>query len=127
MKKLFALLIIAVVSISFGVDNNKRTDAIDSMCIVNVRTDDTLVGAKFNKIRGVFADVGGIVMMDMVKTDVKNKRSDTSTVVRALNDATIYPWTNIIKVYPLYNGTDSTTCQVYDTLGVLRRGIGLGF
>jgi len=118
------LILFCLTALVFGVDNNKRTDAIDSIGIVNVRTADTIVAFSSSKrpIRCIFADVGGIV-----KIKFKTYSGDTITSVRALNDATIYPYSQIIKVFPLYNGTDSTTCQVYDSTGVLRRGIGLGF
>lgn len=125
MKKiLFALALTVLGASSFAIDNNKRTDAIDSIGIVNVRTADTIV--KWNNgtrpIRCIFADVGGIIRLRL-----KTYKGDTITTVMALNDATMYPVSQVLRVSTLYNGTDSTTCQVYDTAGVLRRGIKLGF
>lgn len=117
------LPILCLIGLCFAVNNDKRTDAIDSIGIVSVVTADTAIGIRdYSRIRCIFADVGGIV-----KLQIRTRRNDTITVVRVLNDATFYPITNVIKVFPLYNGSDSTTCQVYDTSGVLIRGIGLGF
>lgn len=119
MKKVL-LGIIALTALSFGVDNNKRTDASTWLKLVNVRTSDTIVTG-WDSTRAIEADVGGIIKF-LQKTTVGSKTC-TVTVVKTLNDAQPYPVTGIIKFLPLYNGTDSTTCQVYDSNGILRRGI----
>ena len=121
MKPLIIILF-CLTTISFADKNNKRTDAADTSRIVNVASSDTTIPIRMhNRIRAINADVGGIVKL-WIRAD-----EDTITEVRVLNDAQWYPKSNVIKVFPLYNGTDSTTCQVYNSSGVLVRGIRLEF
>lgn len=109
--------IIFLIGLSFGVDNNKRTDAVNWMKEVNVATSDTTVTG-WDSTRAIYADVGGIIKFNM-----KNAKGFIVPVVMTLNDAMMYPLTGITKIFPLYNGTDSITTQYYDSTGTLRRGI----
>lgn len=123
MKTLLAIL--TLTSLVFGVDNDKKTDPSPWLKLINVRTSDTIVPG-WDSTRAIEADVGGIVKF-WQKVSIGSKVC-TVIVVKALNDAQPYPIRGIIRILPLYNGTDSTTCQCYDTSGstvVLKRAIRL--
>lgn len=118
MSKIVVLLILCL-SITVTAQNRFRTDFISDVEVINVASkSDVTMGNP----RAVQADVGGIIKV-LIEKDNKKSRD---TVVMSLPDQVWTPVGNIIKVFSLYNGSDSTTCQVYDSTGTLVRGIKVG-
>lgn len=115
------LIVLALIGYALSGENDYKTDKIEKVVLVNVATDSIVTDWK--GVRAVKADLGGIIMF-RIKSRISG---DSTTVVEVLPDAQWVPVGSVKKIWALYNGTDSTTCQSYNSSGVLVRGIKLGY
>lgn len=112
------------VSLSYAVDNDEKTDGIQFISTINVASSDTNASKKMSNCRAIMANTGGPVMLT-IQPEPRNKNS-AYTIVIELPDAVWIPIRNVVRVFPRYNGTDSTTCTIRDSTGTSRRGIYVG-
>ena len=121
MSKLIFLSILCLTALSLAGENDYKTDKIEKIVLVNVATDSIVTDWK--GVRAIKADIGG-----NIKIRIKSRLTgDSTTTVETLPDAVWLPVGSVKKIWALYNGTDSTTCQSYNSSGVLVRGIKLGY